>query len=86
MGTATLSIPLQRANGVDCCEEALYNCNQDPTALFGRLVTENETGTPLQSTQPTRNKDLKETGRQDTKPTMSHTIGWQDHHHHLLGL
>ena len=42
--------------------------------------------TPLQSTQPTRSKDLEETSRKDTKPTPSHTIGWQDHHDHLQEL
>ena len=30
----TCSTPLQRANRVDCCEEFLENCNQDPTEFF----------------------------------------------------
>ena len=41
-------------------------------------------GTPLQSTQPTRSKDLEETRRKDTNPITRHTIGWQDHHDHLF--
>ena len=34
---------LQRTNRVDCCcEELLENLNQDPTEVFGCIVTENE--------------------------------------------
>ena len=35
--------PLPRVSRVDCCEERLEKCNQDPTGVFGRIVTGNET-------------------------------------------
>ena len=35
--------PLQHANRVDCCEELLENCNQDPTGFFGRIMTGDDT-------------------------------------------
>ena len=38
-----LFTPLQRVNRVYCCEKLLENCNQNPTGLFGRLVTGDET-------------------------------------------
>ena len=34
--------PLQCTSRVDCHEEFLENCNQDPTGSFGRIVTENK--------------------------------------------
>ena len=34
---------LQRANRLDCFEELLKNCNQDPTGFFDRIVTRDET-------------------------------------------
>ena len=79
---------VQRINRVECCyEELLENCIQDPTRCFGRIVMEKrDMDTPLRSTQPTRSRDLTETRWKDTNSTTSHTIGWQDHHDHLLGL
>ena len=47
---------------------------------------ERDTDTSLRSIQPTRSEDLEEISRKDTNPITSHTIGWQDHHDHLLGL
>ena len=38
-----LLTPLQCAARADCCEAFLENCNQDSTAFFGRIVTENAT-------------------------------------------
>ena len=40
-----LFISLQRATRVDCYEEFLKNCNQDPTGFFSRIVTKDETRT-----------------------------------------
>ena len=34
---------VQRANQVNCCEELLENCNQDPSGFSGRIVTKGET-------------------------------------------
>ena len=38
-----LFTPLQRANRVDCCEELLENCNQDPTGFSCHIVSGNDT-------------------------------------------
>ena len=57
-------------------------CNQGPTRF---LVGGRDIETSLRFTQPT-SKDLEETRRKDTNPTTSHTIGWQDHRDHYLGL
>ena len=40
-----LFTPLQRTNRVECCEEFLENCKQDPTGYFDRIVMEDETWT-----------------------------------------
>ena len=40
----------------------------------------------LPSTQLIGSKELEETRRKDNNPITSHTIGWQGHHDHLLGL
>ena len=68
--------PLPHANRVDCCEELLEEYYQNPTGLFGHLVTgRRDMDTSLRATQPTRSKDLKETRQKDTKPTKNHTTG-----------
>ena len=65
----------RRAHRVDCCEELLKNCSQDPNKLFGRIVTGiRDMDAPLRSTQPTRSKDTEETRRNDSNPTTSHTV------------
>ena len=78
---------LQRANQVDCCDELMENCNQEPTRSFHRIATREETWiryyNPLSQQEA---KNLKETRRKHTNPTTSHTIGSQHHHDHLLGL
>ena len=39
---------LQHANRVDCCEELLEECDQNPTRVFGRIVTgRRDMDTPL---------------------------------------
>ena len=43
--TSKLFTPLQRTNRVECCEEFLENCKQDPTGYFDRIVMEDETWT-----------------------------------------
>ena len=79
---------LQCANRVGCCEELLENYNQDSAGFFGRLVTRNEAWIhhydPLSQQEA---KSWKKANEKTPNPTTtSHTIDWQDHHHHLLGL
>ena len=35
-------LKLQHANRVECCEELLENCKQDPTGFVGHIVTRDE--------------------------------------------
>ena len=77
----------QRDNRVDCSEELLKNCKQDPTEFFDRIVTGNETWihhhNPLSQQEA---KTWKKPGEKTpTRPRVTQSPS-QDHHDHLLGL
>ena len=53
--------PPQRNNRVDCSEELLKNCKQDPTELFDHIVTgdEDEDETWIHHYDPLRQQEAK---------------------------
>ena len=60
-----LLAPPQRANRVDCCEELMENCNQDPTAFFSNIMTEDQTW--IYHYHPLSQQEVKTPGRNQAK-------------------